>query len=188
MRKCDQIDTERLLLRRWHDADRAPFAALNSDPQVMKLLSTRLSRAQSDAYIDTIEAHFQRHGFGLWALQERASGRFVGLTGLNTVAFPAHFTPAVEVGWRLAHSAWGKGYATEAGRAALAYGFERAQLEQIVSMTSRLNSRSRAVMQRLGMTWHPADDFEHPLVRSPRLRAHVLFRLSAEQWTQRPLH
>jgi RimJ/RimL family protein N-acetyltransferase len=183
--KADQIATERLLMRRWRPSDREPFAALNADRRVMELLPGCLSAAQSDAYMEGIEAHFERHGFGLWALQVRSSKRLIGLTGLNTVAFDAHFTPAVEVGWRLAHSAWGHGYATEAARAALAFGFERVQLDEIVSMTSLPNSRSRAVMQRIGMSYDPSDDFDHPLVRSRRMRAHVLFRLSAARWSDR---
>jgi RimJ/RimL family protein N-acetyltransferase len=178
------IVTERLLLRRWRAEDSERFAAINADPRVMELLPDTLSRAESDDYIEAIEESFERRGYGLWALELRASGELIGLTGLNRVAFNASFTPAVEVGWRLAHSAWGHGYASEAGRAALRFGFERARLGEIVSMTSKLNVRSQAVMERIGMSRVPADDFVHPLARRTQLREHVLYRLTAEHWAQ----
>ncbi len=178
----EPIVTERLLMRRWRPADSEPFAAINADPQVMELLPGTLSRAESDAYIEGIEDSFERRGYGLWALELRASGELIGLTGLNRVAFGAHFTPAVEVGWRLAKSVWGHGYASEAGRAALRFGFERVRLGEIVSMTTTLNLRSQAVMERIGMHREQADDFVHPLALREHLRAHVLYRLSAERW------
>jgi RimJ/RimL family protein N-acetyltransferase len=182
MHASDELITERLLLRRWRPADREPFAAMNADARVMELLRSALTRAQSDQYIEAIEHHFAEHGFGLWALELRADGRLVGMAGLNTVAFDAHFTPAVEVGWRLERSAWGYGYATEAGRAALRFGFEQARLEQVVSMTSERNARSQAVMQRIGMRRDSLDDFAHPLALSATLRPHVLYRLQAHEW------
>lgn len=175
-----ELRTERLTLRRWRDADRAPFAQMNADPRVMEFFPAPLSREESDALITRIEAGFDRHGFGLWALEVRETGEFIGFTGLAPPEFEAHFTPAVEVGWRLAAPAWGRGYATEAARAAIAFGFERAGLEEIVSMTSALNERSRAVMERLGMSRDPADDFDHPGIPAGHpLRRHVLYRLSA---------
>lgn len=177
----DELSTERLLMRRWRAQDRETFAALNADPRVMELLSGTLTRRESDAYIESIEQHFEQHGYGLWALERADSGELIGFTGLNVIDFEAHFTPAVEVGWRLAHSAWGHGYASEAGRAALRVGFQRAGLAQIVSMTARPNLRSRAVMVRLGMVRDPADDFAHPRAGAEHLRAHVLYRLTAEQ-------
>ena len=180
-----ELRTERLTLRRWRDADRAPFAQMNADPRVMEFFPAPLSREESDALITRIEAGFDRHGFGLWALEVRETGEFIGFTGLAPPEFEAHFTPAVEVGWRLAAPAWGRGYATEAARAAIAFGFERAGLEEIVSMTSVLNERSRAVMERLGMSRDPADDFDHPGIPAGHpLRRHVLYRLSAP--TQHP--
>ncbi len=173
-----ELTTERLLMRRWLPADREPFAALNADPAVMEHFPAPLTRAQSDALAERIEAGFERHGFGLWALEERASGELLGFTGLSVPPFEAHFTPAVEVGWRLVRSAWGKGYATEAGRAALRCGFERFGLEEIVSMTSVGNLRSRAVMERLGMSRDPRDDFELPTIPpGDPLRPHVLYRV-----------
>ena len=170
----------RLLLRRWREHDRQGFAAMNADPLVMEHFPDRLTRAESDALIAKIEAGFERHGFGLWALEVRASGELIGFCGLSVPSFDAHFTPAVEVGWRLARSAWGHGYATEAGLAAVTFGFQDAGLDEIVSFTSAANVRSRAVMERIGMTHDPADDFEHPaLPVAHPLRLHVLYRISA---------
>lgn len=177
-----ELETERLLLRGWRPADRAPFAALNADPEVMEHFPARLSRRESDAMADHIEAHFDREGWGLWAMQERTSGAFLGFTGLARPAFEAPFMPAVEVGWRMARSAWGRGYATEAARASATFAFEALGLEEIVSMAVVANARSRSVMQRLGMTRDPAEDFDHPLVAEAHLRRHVLYRLTAAHW------
>jgi ribosomal-protein-alanine N-acetyltransferase len=175
-----ELCTERLLLRRWRPDDRAPFATLNADPEVMRHFPAALSRGESDALIDQIEGHLGREGWGLWALELRASGRFIGFTGLSRPSFEAHFTPAVEIGWRLAHEAWGSGYATEAAREAARFGFEDLGLEQLVSFTTEGNARSRAVMQRLGMTHDPAEDFDHPRVpEGDPARRHVLYRLAA---------
>jgi RimJ/RimL family protein N-acetyltransferase len=177
MCKHPELSTPRLKLRRWREADREPFAALNADPLVMKYFPDRLTRQQSDILIERIEAGFEQRGYGLWALQIRTTGEFVGFTGLETPLFDAHFTPAVEVGWRLARSAWGKGYATEAARASLAFGFEEADLVEVVSFTTAANVRSRAVMERIGMTHNPDDDFDHPdLPKGDPLSRHVLYR------------
>jgi RimJ/RimL family protein N-acetyltransferase len=139
-----------------------------------------LTRRESDELVDRIEAGFAENGFFLWAVELRASGEFIGFTGLAAPGFEAHFTPAVEIGWRLARSAWGHGYATEAARAALEFGFEEVGLKEIVSFTTPLNRRSRAVMERLGMSHDPADDFEHPsLPPGHPLRPHVLYRLKS---------
>jgi ribosomal-protein-alanine N-acetyltransferase len=170
--------TERLLLRRWRDEDRGPFAALNADPAVMEHFPSPMTRAESDAFVDRIIAQHDEHGWGLWAVEVRATGRFIGFTGLAVPRFEAHFTPAVEVGWRLARDAWGSGYASEAARAAVAFGFDELGLEQIVSFTAVGNLRSRAVMVRIGMTHDPAEDFDHPaLPEGHALRRHVLYRL-----------
>lgn len=178
MHGVPELETARLRLRRWRDEDRAPFAALNADPAVMEHFPRPLTRRESDQLVERIEAGFAANGFGLWALELRATGRFVGFAGLGVPAFDAHFTPAVEVGWRLARTAWGSGYATEAGRAALAYGFEQAELEEVVAFTSVGNERSRAVMRRLGMSHDPAEDFDHPgLPAGHPLRRHVLYRV-----------
>jgi RimJ/RimL family protein N-acetyltransferase len=170
--------TERLLLRRWREEDRAPFAALNADPAVMEHFPAPLDRAASDAFVDRIVAQHDQHGWGLWALEVRDTGRFIGFTGLAAPRFEAHFTPAVEVGWRLAREAWGFGYATEAAGAATAAGFRELGLDEIVSFTAVGNTRSRAVMRRIGMTHDAADDFDHPALPDGHpLRRHVLYRL-----------
>ncbi len=167
-------------MRRWREGDREPFAAINADPAVMEHFPVALTRAQSDELIDAIEAAFDRDGHGLWALEVRSSGELVGFTGLAVPVFEAHFTPAVEVGWRLARTAWGNGYATEAGRAALEFGFQRAGLGEIVSFTSVGNVRSRAVMERIGMSRDPEDDFDNPQIPPGHpLRPHVLYRVRA---------
>lgn len=173
------LTTARLLLRRWRVDDHEPFAALNADPRVMEYFPVRLTRAESDRFIAKIEAGFDQHGYGLWALELRATGQFVGFTGLDIPSFEAHFTPAVEVGWRLARSAWGQGYATEAGRESLAFGFDEGRLGEIVSFTSATNVRSQAVMKRIGMTHDPVDDFDHPeLEVGDDLSRHVLYRIT----------
>lgn len=172
-----ELRTERLLLRRWRRADRAPFAALNTDPEVMEHMTRLLTRAESDALVDRVEAGFEEHGFGWWAVEVPGVARFVGFVGLSVPSFEAHFTPAVEVGWRLARPFWGCGYATEAAAAALADGFGRVGLGEIVSFAVPANVRSVRVMERLGMTHDPADDFDHPwFPEGHRLRRHVLYR------------
>jgi ribosomal-protein-alanine N-acetyltransferase len=174
------LKTERLVLRRWRDGDREPFAALNADPEVMEHFPATLARDQSDALIERIEANFDRRGFGLWAVEIAETGRFIGFTGLSVPGFQAHFTPAVEIGWRLARSAWGHGYASEAARRALSFAFEDLGLSQVVAFTSRTNLRSQGVMRRIGMTRDPADDFDHPLLdQGHPLRRHVLWRSTA---------
>ncbi|HEV7956982.1 MAG: acetyltransferase, family protein [Microbacteriaceae bacterium] len=179
------IRTERLLLRQWTDDDLDPFAQLNADPEVMRHFPAPLARPQSDVLAAVIRSRLDRDGWGLWAVEvtdatSPLKGHFIGFTGLTRQTFPAHFTPAIEVGWRLARHAWGNGFATEAARAAIAHGFTRLGLNEIVSMAALGNIRSRAVMERLGMTHDPGDDFEHPQVpQGSPLRAHVLYRLSA---------
>ncbi|GAA3097757.1 GNAT family N-acetyltransferase [Streptosporangium carneum] len=177
------METERLIMRRWRSEDREPFAAMNADPEVMEQFPATLSREQSDAMVDRIESAFEEHGYGLWALQVRATGEFVGFTGLAWQTFEARFTPALEIGWRLARAAWGHGYAGEAAAAAFEHGFGVGGLEEIVSLTAVSNLRSRAVMERLGMVRDPADDFDHPLLpEGHRLRPHVLYRLGRDAW------
>jgi ribosomal-protein-alanine N-acetyltransferase len=174
------MTTQRLILRRWQERDREPFAALNADPEVMRHLPALLSRDDSDALIDAFETRFDDLGFGLWALELKDSGEFIGFTGLSVPRFSAHFMPAVEVGWRLTRVAWGHGYATEAARQSLAYGFDVVRLTEIVSFTTVGNLRSRKVMERIGMTHDPADDFDHPILAEGHpLRPHVLYRLPA---------
>lgn len=148
---------------------------MNANVRVMEHFPSLLTGAESDALVERIGVHFEQHGFGLWAVEVVDQVSFIGFVGLAVPAFEAHFTPCVEVGWRLAAEFWGRGYATEAARACVAFGFEQACMSEIVSMTVPENIRSRHVMERLGMTYDPADDFGHPSL--PDRRRHVLYRL-----------
>jgi len=179
------LATDRLVLRGWTDADKAPFAAMNADPRVMELFPSVLSADESDALIARTMEAFRDVGFGLWAVERRADRALLGFVGLAAPACVAAFTPCVEIGWRLAFDAWGRGYATEAGRAVLEFAFERLRLNEVVSFTTVANDRSRAVMERLGMSHDPADDFDHPRIPTGHpQRRHVLYRLSANRWRQ----
>ena len=174
-----ELRTERLVLRRWRSADRAPFARLNADPDVMRYFERPLTSDESDTFIDLIDQQFEERGFGLWAVEVPGRSPFIGYVGLSVPKFAAHFMPAVEIGWRLDRPFWGCGYATEAAFAVLADGFERVRLHEIVSFTSPLNLPSIRVMKRIGMSHDPADDFDHPSVREGHpLRRHVLYRLA----------
>lgn len=175
--------TPRLVLRRWRQSDREPFARLNADPDVMRHFLRPLSRAESDALVERIEARFEERGYGLWAVARREDGVFLGFTGLAYQSFESHFTPCIEIGWRLDRFAWGHGYATEAAREALRFGFEEANLDEIVSFTSSGNVASVRVMERLGMHRDPTDDFDYPNVPvGHRLRRHVLYRLRRKEF------
>jgi RimJ/RimL family protein N-acetyltransferase len=180
------LETERLILRAWRESDREPFAALTADPEVMRFFPSVLTREESDALADKIEEHMRAHGFTFWAVEERTSGAFVGFVGLARTPFEAHFTPCVEIGWRLAKSAWGKGYASEAARESLRFGFEELGLDEIVSFTAESNVPSRKVMERIGMRRDPRA-FDHPRVAPGHpLCRHVLYRLPREVWKRRP--
>lgn len=174
-----EIRTERLRLRRWLPNDLIRFAAMNADPRVTEYLPTPLTRQDSDAFVERAEAHFEQHGFGLWAAEIVGVAPFAGFVGLANPRFDAPFQPCVEIGWRLTREHWGLGYATEGARAVLTFGFEVIGLEEIVSFTVPANARSRRVMEKIGMTHDPADDFDHPLlpVGHP-LRRHVLYRIA----------
>ena len=177
-----ELRTGRLRLRGFGDADRPAFAAVNADPEVMRFMSRRLNRAESDLFIERILERWAADGFGLWAIERLDDSAFIGFAGLSEPSFTAHFTPAIEVGWRLARSAWGHGYATEAGSASLGFGFDVLGRGEIVSFTAVGNERSRRVMERLGMTRDPADDFEYPLVAADHpVRRQVLYRLTRER-------
>ena len=177
-------NTERLVLRGFSDADREPFAAMNADPRVMEHFPTLLTRAESDAFVDRIQRRWDADGLGLWAVERREDGRFLGFTGLVLERSGMPLGPCVEIGWRFAAEAWGNGYATEAARAALRFGFEVLDLEEILSWTVPANTASRRVMERIGMTHDSADDFDHPRhLANDRIRRHVLYRVSREQWT-----
>jgi RimJ/RimL family protein N-acetyltransferase len=158
--RFDHLTTDRLLLRRWRDGDREPFAAMNADPEVMQHFPAPLDRAASDALVDRIEALFVEQGFGLWALEVRSSGEFIGFTGLHPMPAGTPGAGGTEVGWRLARAAWHRGYATEAALAAVRIAFDGAGLRRLWSMTAAANTASQAVMRRLGMTFHSR--FEHP--------------------------
>jgi RimJ/RimL family protein N-acetyltransferase len=174
-----ELITKRLRLRLWRDEDLAAFAALNSDPRVMQYMPKRLDHTESDAFAGRIKENFTRNGFGLWAVEVSGITDFIGFTGLSVPRFEAHFTPCVEIGWRLAYDFWGYGYATEAACAARDYGFNQLGLTEIVSFTVAANQRSRKVMECIGMTHCPEDDFHHPLLpEGYPLRYHVLYRLA----------
>ncbi len=169
-------------MRPWRDSDRAPFAVMNDDPDVMRHLPAMLTAEESNALVKRIEAHFAEHGFGLWALEVPGIAPFIGYCGLLRVRFDAHFAPAVEIGWRLAREFWDQGYATEAARAALEWGFINLDVDEIVSFTTPANNRSRRVMERIGMTNDVADDFDHPLLPGGHpLQHHLLYRARRPQ-------
>ena len=173
------IRTDRLLLRPWRDDDIDAFAALNADPVVMEHFPSLMDRAQTEASVGRIRTHFEREGFGLWAVEVPGVAPFIGFTGLQRPSFMPEF---VEVGWRLARAHWGAGYATEAARAAVDYAFDTLGLPELISMTVPSNLRSQNVMTKLGFVRDPDADFEHPniAVGSP-LRAHWLFRLRSSR-------
>ncbi len=177
-----ELRSERLLLRGWTATDRAEFAAMNADPVVMEHFPHRLSREESDAFVDRIEAGFDEHGFGLWAVEVVGTGEFIGFTGLSVPRFHAAWMddrpqqPVVEVGWRLRRSAWGNGSASEAARAAIAFGFGEIGLREIVSFTVVGNTRSLAVMHRIGMT--RLAEYAHPIPGQEPLPS-VVYRLPA---------
>jgi RimJ/RimL family protein N-acetyltransferase len=181
------LRTKRLLLRRWTDQDRAGFASIMSDPDVMEYRLAPLSRQESDSMIDEQESSFDTRGFGLWAVERAEDGRLLGFTGLATSEFDAPFCPAVDIGWTLARDTWGLGYATEGAGAAMDFAFEVLRLEEVVAHTTSSNERSRAVMRRLGMTHDPDDDFDGPWYEEghPR-RRFVLYRMPVERWRAQP--
>lgn len=170
-----EISTERLIMRGWRESDLAPWAAMNADPEVRRYLGPLLTSEQASAWVLNFQDELDRYGFGFWAMEVRASGEFIGFTGLRTLDEEMPFS-GVELGWRLARPAWGHGYATEAGLAALAYGFDTLGLPEIIAVTMARNLRSRAVMRRIGMTTDPAEDFDDPDVDESPLRRYVVYR------------
>ena len=182
-RRFDTLRTARLVMRRWRDADRAPFAAMSADPDVMRYFPATLDRAASDAVIDRVEALFTEQGFGLWALELAGPAEFIGFTGLNPMPGDVPGAGGMEVGWRLARHAWHQGYASEAARAAAAVAFGGARLREIWSMTAVRNEPSQAVMRRLGMT--VSGYFDHPRIAAGHpLRPHVVYRLRRADWAR----
>jgi RimJ/RimL family protein N-acetyltransferase len=170
------LRTSRLLLRPWRDADVAAFGELCADPQVMEFLRPLTEPGAAEAWAARAREHWEQHGFGQWVVEIPGEVGFIGVVGLATVAYQAHFTPAVEIAWRLARAYWGCGYASEAARAALDYGFDQLGLAEIVAVTVPANRRSRRVMERLGMRRAPDDDFNHPNIPEGPLKRHVLYR------------
>lgn len=169
-----ELRTERLLLRGWRAEDRAPFAEMCADPETMRYFPSPLTREESDARVDRYAAEWALAGFSVWAVEIPGVTPFAGLAGLGTVTFPASFTPCVEIGWKMARPLWGRGYATEAARAALEFGFGPLGLERAVAFTVHANTRSRRVMEKLGMSF--AGEFAHPLLTAEHpLRRHVLY-------------
>jgi RimJ/RimL family protein N-acetyltransferase len=171
------LRTSRLLLRPWRDADVAAFAELSTDPAVMEFLRPLTEPGAAEAWAARVRDHWRRHAFGQWVVEIPGEASFIGVVGLSTVSYEAHFTPAVEVAWRLAPAYWGRGYATAAARAALDYGFNTLGLAEIVAVTVPPNIRSRRVMERLGMTRASEDDFDHPSIPEGPRKRHVLYRL-----------
>lgn len=172
----EMLITERLVLRRWRHSDREPFARMNADPRVMQYMPAVLSREESNALVDRVEEHFEQHGFGPYALE--FDGQFIGYTGLWTPTFEAHFTPCVEIGWRLDAQFWNQGFATEAARRVVEHTWADLPLNELVSFTVPSNLASRRVMEKLGMSHNEADDFDHPRIPpGDPLRRHVLYRL-----------
>lgn len=179
-------ETERLILRAWRKEDLSVFVAMNSDPRVMEFMPATMSSAETEALLARIQAHFDMHGYGLFALERKDTGAFIGYTGLLKVPFDAPFTPAVEIGWRLAYEAWGQGFATEAAQGALKYGFLEQNLPEIVSFTIRSNERSWRVMEKLGLARDKNGDFMHPrLAADHPFAPHILYRISAEDYRRK---
>jgi RimJ/RimL family protein N-acetyltransferase len=178
-----QLQTERLLLRRWRFSDIEPFAAINADPDVMEHFPSTLSTAESTALIEHAESGFEERGYGQWAVELVGQAPLVGSVGLQPVQIDVEFAPAVEIAWRLAPEHWGEGLATEAATAAISYGFQELELGEIVAYTTAANMRSRRVMARLGMLRDDSEDFMHPsLERDHPLAPHVLYRMDAARW------
>jgi RimJ/RimL family protein N-acetyltransferase len=174
------IETDRLILREWRDEDLPAFAQMNADPLVMQHMPRQLNREESDNLVDRFSGDFAAHGFGLWAVEIPEVADFAGFARLSRPSFESHFTPCIEVAWRFASSYWNRGYATEAARAATEHGFNNRKLPEIVSSTVPHNLASRRVMEKIGMSHDPSEDFDHPaLAAGHPLRSHVLYRLTA---------
>lgn len=177
------IETSRLILRKWRDADRAPFAAINADPEIMCYFLAAHHRGESDAYIDRANLKIEEDGCGFFAVERKADGVLIGVAGLAVLRPEYPFEPGYEVGWRLDKTAWGQGYACEAARASLKLGFERFNPKEILAFTVPDNVKSRAVMTRIGMSHDAEGDFDHPnLPEGHALRRHVVYRITREEW------
>ncbi len=180
------FECERLILREWLPQDLEPFVALNQDPLVMEHMPSLLTLEESTAFRDRIVSHFAKQGFGLYACEEKASGSFIGYVGLNIPAFETHFTPTVEIGWRLSSAHWGKGYATEGAKLVLDKAFNEFNIPEITSFTVPANVRSQRVMQKIGLHHSPEDNFIHPILGPDHpLGLHVLYRLRKDEYEMR---
>lgn len=173
-----ELKTERLLLRQWREADYEPFAALNADPDVMAFYPSTQTAERSLEMAKYFQGLIAEKGWGFWAVERLSDQRFLGFVGLHEPSYDLPVTPCVEIGWRLSKDAWGKGYATEAAKAALGFAFETLKLKQVYSFTSVGNLRSRAVMEKIGMSNTHAN-FEHPIIPEGHpLREHVLYKIT----------
>ncbi len=180
------VETTRLILRPWRDADREPFSALGRDPEVMRFFEQPLDRVASDALIDRVQNGIDERGWGFWAVEVKGGPSCIGFIGLNPPVWDAPFMPCVEIGWRLDRAHWHRGYATEGARAALRFGFDTLGLDEIVAFVVPENAPSRAVMARLGMHRDEQGDFLHPRVTpGHRLSLHCLYRLSRACFQER---
>ncbi|RNF38974.1 GNAT family N-acetyltransferase [Planococcus salinus] len=180
--KCDYIfESDRLGFRRWKDTDKEVFSSMNADDSVMAFFPGKLTKAQSDSLIDKMEEHLEAKGYGLWAVELKKDGSFIGFIGLSEVNLEVEFKGAIEIGWRLDKKYWKKGYAREGAEACLAYAFETLKMKEIHSFTSALNLPSEMVMKRIGMT--KIGEFEHPLLAEHHpLRKHVLYKITSSTY------
>jgi len=177
------VETPRLILRDWKDSDREPWAAMGRDPEVMRYLGPVMTREQADAGFERAQGQIARDGFGFWAVERKADGRFLGFLGPKNTTFDAHFTPNIELGWRLSRDAWGQGLATEGARAARDWAFQNIETDEVIAITVPGNLGSQAVMRKIGLERDLAGDFDHPnLAETDPLRPHLLFRLNRERW------
>lgn len=177
------LETDRLILREWREEDREHFARMNADAMVMEFLPRALDRKASDKLMERFKGHFKKHGFGLFALESKDSGEFIGFVGLENVSFEASFAPAVEIAWRLDYEFWGRGYATEAGRRVLQYAFDDLKLKEVVAFTVHDNERTIRIMEKIGMTRDPKGDFDYPLLPAGHpFGKFVLYRMKAKDF------
>lgn len=177
----EQLESERLILRRWKKSDIKPFAILNSDPKVMEFFPRILSEPETGNLVVFIEECFEKHDLGLWAVDRKDTKEFIGFVGLWIPTFKADFTPCVEIGWRLLYEHWGKGFAPEAAMVSLEDGFSRLNLDEIVSFTTKANKKSIRVMEKIGLSFK--DEFEHPsLPEDHVLRPHVIYSITRDRW------
>ncbi len=178
------LRTRRLILRRWKESDLLPFARMNADERVMEFMLGKMTKEETCQSIEGIKKHFDAHGFGRWAVEIADSGKFIGFVGISIPPYTLPFSPCVEVAWRICPEEWGRGYAPEAAKEALREGFERVELEEIVSFTTLTNLKSRRVMEKLGMQHSPDQNFDHPMVpEGHSLRRHVLYRMGKADWS-----